>query len=773
MRRSWMFIIFFVTCFNGLSQAPAGQNDGLYSNGWHALKNNRSGFDRILIRRNDTLLFLDRTTCKGFYTGWLLDSEQVTLEKNRLITSDVTRTPFLRVQGNVQYDFLYRSYIDTPFSQHDFQQHTIQAFLNVTLKDKYPLKVNLAKRFSNSPFFKNFLDVNVQYDKNAFVRNEKQQLLSRITKSYWQKPDLARAEAALKQATDTYNKLKAALNAPDVLQRLVEEREKQYYQQQAAAHNIPTVPEIPSVDWNSLDKIKLYKISGGNETDSAADPNRYTKYIEVKKQELDSLERRIGALQSKRDSVKNKISTDLVTIRQKIYKAGSSRELHQIAQGDSLAEKKNSRFETFLANVKSVGIGRSVVNYSELTAWDVSLTGFNLEYNDRLYAALAVGKIDYGFRDFLGKNTRQKGQNFLMGRFGFGNVERKAIIVSAFTGKKYAYGGVVNDTVNDYVHIIGYSVEGILKKDEHTGISVEVAKTTKPVTGSLGNNRGMQSLFQYADNANLGINVKGQTLLSKTSTSISGFYRKTGAQFQSFSLFTYNTNQTAWVISVDQPFFNNKVGVIASLRRNDFTNPVSEKTFKTSTVFKSIQVNVRVPRWPSFTAGYFPGSQIYIIDKDRIRENAYYIINASVVHQYRAGGISMLSTLLYNRYAGKGTDSGFIAYSGNSYMASQTCMLQRLQLQGMYLYTDQEQMQYYTLDANGEYSITKWIRAGAGVKYNKVTGGNAYIGNNVHVGVDVQQLGNLQLQYERSYLPTIWQTLYPVETGRVTWIKYF
>jgi hypothetical protein len=757
MRLFLLIVILLITYLDGLTQTPAGHKD----------------HRRVLMRRNDTLFFINRSTCKGIYTSWLPDDQPLSPDKNSLIGAEVARTPFLRVQGNVQYDFLYHSYIDTPFSQHDFQQHTIQTSLQVTLKDRYPLTIHLAKRISNSPFFKNFLDVNMQYDKTAFVRNEKQRLLNRITKNYWQSPDLASAEAALKRATDNYNNGKAALKAPDVLQRMVEEREKQYYQQQEQARKKATAPEIPDLDWSSLDKRKLYKMSGGNDPDSGTAPAGFTKYIAGKKKELDSIEQQIGKLQAKRDSVKNKINTNLAVIRQKIYKARNQRELQQILPTDSLEDTTTSGFEKFMGNVKSVGIGRSVVNYSELTAWDVTVTGFNMEYNDRLYAALAVGKIDYGFRDFLGKNTRQKGQNFLMGRFGIGDVERKAIVVSAFTGKKYAYGGVVNDTVNDYVYIAGYSVTGILKKDEHTGISVEVAKTTKPVTGSLRDNRGMQSLFQYADNANLGINVKAQTLLSKTNTSLSGFYRKTGAQFQSFSLFTYNTDQTAWVVSVDQPFFNNKVGVIASLRRNDFTNPVSEKTFKTSTVFKSIQVNVRVPRWPSFSAGYYPGSQVYVIDKDHIRENAYYILNASVVHQYKAGGVRMLSTLLYNRYAGKGTDSGFIAYSGNSYMASQTCMLPRLQLQGMYMYTDQEQMQYYTLDANGEYSITRAIRAGAGVKYNKVTGGYAYLGNNVHVGFDVKKLGNLQLQYDKSYLPTIWQTLYPVETGRLTWIKYF
>ncbi len=97
----------------------------------------------------------------------------------------------------------------------------------------------------------------------------------------------------------------------------------------------------------------------------------------------------------------------------------------------------------------------------------------------------------------------------------------------------------------------------------------------------------MQALFQFGDNTNLGINAKGYTLLSKTNTGISGFYRKTGAQFQSFSLFTYNTNQTAWQLRIDQPFLNNKIGVTAALRRNDFTNPISEKLSKQAPYLKA------------------------------------------------------------------------------------------------------------------------------------------------------------------------------------------
>ncbi len=173
------------------------------------------------------------------------------------------------------------------------------------------------------------------------------------------------------------------------------------------------------------------------------------------------------------------------------------------------------------------------------------------------------------------------------------------------------------------------------------------------------------------------------------------------------------------------------------------------------------------------SVGYYPGTQLYVVDKERVRENAYYLFNGSLLYQYAAGNARMLSSLIYNRYSGKGTDSGFIAYAGASYMASQTMMLGKAQVQGIYLYTDQEQMQYYTLEANGDYSLTEWLQAGAGIKYNRVAGGEAYMGSRGSLGLDIKKLGGLRFQYERSYLPTIWQTLYPVESGTVSWFKYF
>ena len=341
------------------------------------------------------------------------------------------------------------------------------------------------------------------------------------------------------------------------------------------------------------------------------------------------------------------------------------------------------------------------------------------------------------------------------------------------TGRKYNYGSVISDTVSSHLNVAGYSLEAILKKNENTSFSAEIAKTTKPVSGSLQKNNELNSLLNFSDKSNLGISIKGQTIIKETGTRLNGFYRKTGENFQSFSLFTYNTDQTAWLLKVDQSLFKNKIDLIAMLRRNDFTNPFTEKTFKTSTVFKSFQLNVRVPNWPMLSAGYYPGTQLFIIDRDRIRENAYYILNASVFHNYSVGNMRMLSSLIYNSYSSKGTDSGFISYTGISYMASHTLIFQKAQLQGSYIYTDQEQMQFCTYEANGDYSLSKIIRIGGGAKYNKVRGGKSYWGSRILLAIEFGRLGGLQLQYEKSYLPTIYKTLFPIETGRVSWFKYF
>jgi hypothetical protein len=667
--------------------------------------------------------------------------------KGNSLSSPISK-PRMEVHGNIFYDFLFRSYADTPYYQKDFRQHTIRTSIAITTREKYTFRINTSIRISNSPYFRNFFDGGLQFDRGAYLVKMKQLAERKVAESLMQKSDLKMIEAALAEKIRRYNNLRNSISKPNIAQLLIEARSKRFYEE--------LNPGV-SGEKNKVDS----SISG------------VEKFVTEKKQELDSLQAGISVLQKKVDSLKSSFYKEAAELKQNIYKATNAKELKDLMVEKNLSDGKTEKWEKLISDVRSVGIGRSMINYSELTVNNVSLTGVNFEYNPGIYTAFAAGKIDYGFRDFTGRNSSANKQNLLLGRFGIGDKDHKAIILTVFTGKKYNYGSILNDTVNAYINVTGYSIEGLLRKNEDVGLSMEIAKSTRPITGTLNDNKDAPSLFSFADQSNQAISVKGQTIIRSTDTRLSGFLRKSGENFQSFSLFTYNTDQTAWLLKADQSFFKNKVNLVAMLRRNDFTNPFTEKTFKTSTVFTSAQLNVRIPKWPSLGIGYYPGSQLYIIDNDRVRENVYYIMNGSIIHTYSLAGIKMMSSVIYNYYSNESTDSGFVNYSGTNYMISQSLFFRKFQLGANYVSTAQRELKFFTLEANVDYFPVPSFRIGAGGKYNRTESGDVYWGGRAQVMLEIKNLGGLQLQYDKSFLPTINKTLFPVDVGRVSWFKYF
>lgn len=661
------------------------------------------------------------------------------------------KSPFLKIQGSVRYDYLFRTFADTPYYQKDFRQHTLQTSLTVTVKDQYPLRVNFVIRKSNSPYFKNFFDGGMLFDRFTYYKTIRQRLADRMIKNIPGLEYLESAKSLLKKKLDEFNKLKQKLENPNLAQMLIEERERLYYQ----SLKKPAIPGVPDIKKPATDSLT----------------GELQEIVMKKKAELDSMQQDIAKLQKKVDSLKNKATGDIAQIRQKIYNAKNQRELKKIGAPDM--EDSKDKWAHFISNLRTAGVGRSVVNYSELTANNVALTGINLEYTPRLYTAIVAGKVDYGFRDFFGRNSRNTNQYLLMGRIGTGDIDKKAVIFTMYTGRKANYAGVFSDTVNNYIPVTGYSVEFIVKKDQYTGFTAEVAKSSRPFTTRSTPDKKTGHLFSFGDATNLGISFKGETRIIETATKLSGLLRKTGENFQSFSLFNYNTDQVAWMIKAEQPLFKEKLLLTGILRKNDFVNPFTDKTYKTTTTFGSFQAALRIPHWPFVTIGYYPGSQLYIVDRNRIRENMYYMANGTIVHQYKLFGTRMVTSAIYNNYTSKGTDSGFINYNGTNYLLSHSLVFRQTQLQGVFAYTDQQELRYYTAEGNADFRLGKLVKAGAGIKYNQILNGGNYWGGQGQLVLDIPKMGSLQFQYEKSFLPTIQQTLFPVETGRLSWFKTF
>ena len=723
--------------------------------------------------------------CKNYslIKGFLPRFRIMTSKPIATTPATIAKTKLITIHGNISYDYFYRSKIDTPINMENLQQHTERIWLEVLVKEKYPFKVGFTARQSNSPLFMDRVTANLNFDKYSYNKNIKQELLNRLPAIKWQQPDLKIIDAALHERLKRYETLRNWINGPEALQRMIEEKERLFYESEKNKMNLLSKPNIAMPVFKSIKlsngkflKVKTDSLIGNaNEMPSLKIDTGFSYNFESKKKELDSLEKSISGLRRQSDSIKNRITQSISKVKQSIYKANGTRELDKIAIENGITEPKKEKLQNFLSNVKSFGIGRSIIDYTELTAQNVLLSGVNIEYNPSWYGAMAVGKIDYGFYNFFGNGIKQKNQYLLLGRIGWGDMEKRTVILTVFNGRKNNYAGfLAADSNNNTARLFGYSVETIIRKNENIFLSVEFAKSTKnKKTSAEPAVTKADNLFKYNDNTNTGLNIKGQTVIPETDTRLSGFFRKTGQQFQSFSLFTYNTNQQAWQVRADQSFLKRKVNLTAMLRQNDFTNPLTDKTFKTTTVFKTLQLNIKLPYWPVINAGYYPGSQFYIVDNNTIRENVYYVLNGSVLYAYRLKDIAMNSSLVYNHYFNQATDSGFVLYKGTCYMLSQVLHLKKLQVEGSYSYNGQPGLNYYTLDANGDYSLAKFFRIGAGVKYNHVKSGKDYWGESIRISADFKKLGALQLHYEKSYLPTIQQTLYPVEIGRVSWYKFF
>lgn len=688
-----------------------------------------------------------------------------------------TKIKLLTVHGNISYDFYYRSAIDTPIRQSDFRQHTERVSLELMVKEKYPFKVAFTARQSNSPYFRNYFDPNLQFDRYAYNKNLKQALLNKLNNQLPDQPDLKMAEAALQQELAKYNKLKRWTESPMTLQRVIEDREKSLgNDKNSVPQNAGELQNVKLLQSVGARKDSLMAKGDGLRNKADSIQRKATSFYEREKERLDSMADKVKALQKRVDSIRGSLQKRIATVRQKINSASSQKELEKIARAYGISVDKNGQSQKLLSSMKKFSIGRSILNYTELTAQNITITGLNAEYNSSFYGAIAVGKIDFRFRDFYQRNSKNDSRNnqyIVLARVGVGEIEKRALIFSVFQGRKNTAGYSLSDSVKNYVNILGYSIEAIYKKDAFTSLSAEFAKSTKPVSGNVTTNDNSKSLWKYGDRSNMGINIKAQTIIPETKTRLSGFYRKTGQHYQSFSLFSYNTDQTAWLMRFDQDFIKRKITLTGMLRRNDFTNPFTDKTFKTSTVFKTVMLNVRFPKYPSLSLGYYPGTQLYFVDNERVRENAYYILNGSVVYSYYLRDVGMNTSFIYNRYTNQASDSGFVLYKGLNYYAAQSFFLKRLQLQGGYSYTKQPELEFYTLETSAEYSFRDILKLGAGAKYNKVNGGKNYWGSRIQLTAGLRQFGSVQLQYEKSYLPTIQQNLYPVEIGRLSYYKNF
>ncbi|WP_276482785.1 hypothetical protein [Paraflavitalea pollutisoli] len=657
--------------------------------------------------------------------------------------------PLLKINGGyVSYQFNYRSAIDTPYIEKDIAQHNVTGNLNVTVGGHIPLRVTFWSRQSNSAVFRDINDVQVSFDGRAFQQHLQQSLRQRLlAMSPNLRDSLTEKLYFLKQFELEQLKLKLRSFTP---QDLVE------------AHETLKVPRITWLS-NLADSINqaredsLKKMAG-----------LFLDLYATTKGRYDSLSRKVDSLKGLYDQNIAKIKRyqqllnggwrDLIATRQWTDK------LRDYGMGQVQVPAKYR----WLMGLRQFSVGRSVTNHSELTIKNTSVNGINFEYNSWYYLAVTAGLVDYRYRDFVINGANRKPQYLYMVRAGLGRLEKNYFILSAFRGDKQLFASNANKVSS--IAVTGFSAEGRFQVNPTTYLTGEIAKSLAPDfrhSPIQGNTK-----FSLSDKTNQAYAIKVYSYLPQTGTKLEGTYKHTGANYQSFSSFQTNAALESWTMKAEQTFFKRKLRMTGSLRKNEFTNPLLPQNYSSNTVFKSLTASFRMRKWPSFTVGYQPMSQLTSLDSVVV-ENRFQVLNGSAFHTYKLGTLRTASSLVLSKYYNTNSDTAFLYYNATNVFCSQQFFFDAFTTQTAVSYTRNGSYKLVVLDGGVQLNFKRLGSVGFGVKVNSLNEDEVKAGGYFNANVRVFREDFITVSYDRGYLPGSNKGLIRNEMATVQFVKSF
>ncbi|NOT50235.1 MAG: hypothetical protein HOP10_03050 [Chitinophagaceae bacterium] len=728
------------------------------------------------------------------------------------ITSVAIKKPsFISIHGNVQYDFLYRSFSDTPYYQKDFRQHTVKTNFAFLFSNTFPVQVTVLHRNSNSLYFRDITDVSVQFSQRDYFTRLKENLYQQASQLI-----TVNSSVMLKQVEEQYRskllqaeQLESWLASPARLQELVAEKERLARYPQIAVQDsilsmlpsglpdvtVPGKPQLPdektilkAIADKLNDRLKvagdsiLKKVDQWEQAKLKAISDSLLKtktaaFIEKKKQELAKLKKELAQFDKKLKSAKKSIADSLALLKKEIVMLRDPAAIKDFIRKKKLNSKELPKGWQSLLSIRSVGLGRTWVDHSELTAKNISITGINVELNPgNFYFAATTGRINYRFRDFVTAQSDPSPQSLSLFRAGVGKKDGNNFILSWYDGKRNLLNPFNSTTAQTHAErVIGMSAEVRFRINENQYISAEFAKSSFHNTGTVnGSNESLiDKVKNFKDHSNEAYSIKVNNYWPKAGTKFSGYYTKMGEHFQSFNLQPVNSIQESFHLKLQQQLWKKKLTIDAAIRKNDFNNPFISQGISSSTLFKSFQLSLRIPKYPYLTVGFAPSTQLTVSGNQRLTENMYNTLNAVLSYSSNFKNVSMITNAMYLKFYNNSPDTGFIYYNASSFSLMQFFYINKWQLQSGLTITEQQEMKVYTLEGAATWQLRHWLSLTAGLKYNRANGKQTQFGSTAGLNMALNKIGTIQASYDKSLLPGIARDLVPVQTGRVSLYRSF
>jgi hypothetical protein len=686
----------------------------------------------------------------GFFRKKRIDTLPNPASANNLFSGSVY--PLLRYGGGyINYNYNYRSLSDTPFAEQNIGQHNINGSMGVVLANKLPVNINFFIRRSNSLLFRDITDIQVSFDPAAFRNGLVENLQHRVKTMIPSISDsLMHALDAVKSVDlpKTSGWLSSAFNS----QRVREYREMIQINEMHP-ENMPTDSVARMEKQSQLKEAALF-----------------IQLYDSTRLRYDSLLQMTSLLETQLNTQRRKLAGYRQTLNGRFSNWSSygnwRTALNEYDPGGLQVPDKYK----WLMGIRSLSVGKTPLNYSELTAKNIGLTGLNFEYNSWYYLALAAGTIDYRFRDFITGPRNRSHQYLVMLRAGLGHLEKNYFIVSFFKGQKQLSNLPGNNSFPNSITISGITAETKWQVNPHTYFIAEAGESIAPDFRSTPVSR--TGKFTLNGKLNKALSIKLYSAFPKIGGRLEGLYKYTGANYQSFSSFQSNAAINTWYLKWEQGFFKRQLKITGSLRSNEFSNPYILQQYKSNTVFKSIAAVLRIRKWPMISFGYMPMSQLSIVGQ-QVVENRFQTLTASLNHFYRIGNRQAFTSFIFNRFYNTGADSGFIYFNASNMYLSQTVAF-KLFTAGIGV-SDSRSTQYHL--TSGEITLQvpflKKAVAGLSLKVNHLNGYETKTGGKCRFDFNITHRDRIGVDYEKAWLPGNGSHLINSDIGNVLYTRSF
>ncbi len=684
------------------------------------------------------------------------------------------------------YDLNYRSYVDTPYAESEIYQHTLQTYTDVTINEQYPVRIYFTTRFSNSSIFRNLTDLNLKFNPYEFRNILQQKINAVLDRQNYFADTLSNLRQKIAYCNELLSNLKKNTPKVNQLQEIIHQREQLYYKIDSAKEkvviqstkiNADSIQSLLNkVSTTSLSRKQVKQLSGvASETQATFQDKTHPAFLQNRKQQADSLKQIADSLQKKYSAFLQQVARLNEARKTNIAGIKDPRRLQKVLNEAGIPDSVLPKGYKTLWGLQSLSLGRTFIDYSELSARNISITGIEVNYTSGLSYTIATGFMDYRFREYIvGKNSMLPRQYLNIARIGKVTGSR-SLLLTLFNGKRQLFNSETLTGANQpNYNLYGFTVELKQEIARNIWLTGEVAKSSVPYYATRQEKSIAGTAFDFSSRDNEAYAMKMQAGFPATNTKLTGSIRRIGANFQSFSIFTTGAAQTEWQTRLDQYLFKKQLLLVAGIRTNDFSNPFVDRTYKTKATFATLQATYRRKKWPVLSAGFYPSSQLVKLGDQRFTESRFYTLNGNASYFYAIRGRQMTTSFVYTRFYNHSADSGFVYYNSRNMLFSQAVFGKIFNWQGNISLTANNEYNLYVAEAGTSIHLTKFLTAGGGLKYNYQTVfEKKQLGYSASMTIKIKPLGNFQWVMDKGFIAGSGKQLVANNITRFNYFKSF